>query len=102
MNLELKHHANMPDFHSGEYPTSRSQAGAWERENEQLPCISLHSVILLVGGWAVGLGLGLNTKLGPIMAISFFTIMIPYELLIKLVKLLRFMFGVKLKYKPAP
>jgi len=56
-----------------------------------------HSVILLVGSWIVGLSIGVQTKIIMIVAISFAIIMALYELLVRRVKVLRILFGMKVK-----
>ena len=71
-----------------------------------LPFYVLHqSVILLVGCYVVKWSSGVQTKFGLIAAISFTIIMAVYELLIRRVNILRFLFGMKLETrgaKPAP
>ena len=56
-----------------------------------------HSVILLVGCFVVRWSSGVGTKYFMIATISFAIIMVVYELLIRRVKFLRFLFGMKLK-----
>lgn len=56
-----------------------------------------HSVILLAGCFIVQLSSGVATKFFMIAAISLAVIMAVYELLVRRVKLLRFLFGMKLK-----
>ena len=56
-----------------------------------------HSVILLVGCFVVRWSSGVGTKYFMIAAISFAIIMVVYELLIRRVKFLRFLFGMKPK-----
>ena len=56
-----------------------------------------HSVILLAGCFIVRWSSGVETKFFMIAAVSLAVIMAVYELLIRRVKLLRFLFGMKLK-----
>ena len=60
-----------------------------------------HTVILLTGCFIVQWSSGVETKFFMIAAVSFAIIMAVYELLIRRVKLLRFMFGMKLKKQGA-
>ena len=56
-----------------------------------------HSVILLAGCFIVQWSSGVGTKFFMIAAVSLAVIMTVYELLIRRVKLLRFLFGMKLQ-----
>jgi len=60
-----------------------------------------HSVILLAGCFIVRWSSGAGTKFFSIAAVSLAVIMAVYELLVRRVKLLRFLFGMKLKKKGA-
>jgi hypothetical protein len=60
-----------------------------------------HSVILLAGGFIVQWSRGVETKFFTIAAVCLAVIMAVYELLIRRVKLLRFLFGMKLKKQGA-
>ena len=54
-----------------------------------------HSVILLVGAYTVHLGRGVGTKFFIIAAVSMASIMAVYELLVRRMNILRFLFGMK-------
>jgi len=56
-----------------------------------------HSVILLVGAYAVKWGRGVGTKFFMIAAVSMAVIMAVYELMVKRVNILRLLFGMKWK-----
>lgn len=56
-----------------------------------------HSIILLIGCFVVRLGCGVGAKFFAITTISLAVIMAVYELLVRRVKVLRFLFGMKLK-----
>jgi len=61
-----------------------------------------HSVILLTGCFIVQWSSGIETKFFMIAAVSLAIIMTVYELLIRRVKLLRILFGMKLKKQGQP
>jgi hypothetical protein len=56
-----------------------------------------HSVILLVGAYVVKWGSGVETKFFVIAAVSMAIIMAVYELLIRRLNIIRFLFGMKSK-----
>jgi hypothetical protein len=56
-----------------------------------------HSVILLVGAYLVEWGRGLGTKFFMIAAVSMAIIMAVYELMVRRVNILRFLFGMRSK-----
>lgn len=60
-----------------------------------------HPVILLAGCFIVRWSSGVGTKFFTIAAVSFVITMAVYELLVRRVKLLRFLFGMKLKKQEA-
>jgi glucan biosynthesis protein C len=60
-------------------------------------CILHHSVILLVGAYVVKWGSGIGTKFFIIAAVSMAIIMAIYELLVRRIYILRFLFGMKWK-----
>jgi glucan biosynthesis protein C len=60
-----------------------------------------HSVILLVGAYVVKWGRGVETKFFMIAAVSMAIILAVYELLVRRVNILRFLFGMKSKKQGA-
>ena len=66
-----------------------------------LPFYILHqTIILIVGFFVVQLSMGIAPKYFIVVAISFVAIMAIYELLVRRINVLRFLFGMRLKKKP--
>jgi hypothetical protein len=56
-----------------------------------------HAIIHLTGAYIVFWNIGIATKFTVITAVSFAIIMVIYELLVRRIKILRFLFGMKMK-----
>jgi len=66
-----------------------------------LPFYILHqTIILIVGFFVVQLSMGIAPKYFIVVVISFTAIMAIYELLVRRINILRFLFGMRLKKKP--